>query len=54
MYFVCVGITALEAAADRGVGITQLSCMQWMLVRTQPAVLLYTMQLLLRAHEFRS
>jgi hypothetical protein len=59
MYFVCVGITALEAAAaaaaaaaadDGGVGVTQLSCMQRMLVSTQPAVLLYTVQLLLSAH----
>ena len=51
MYFVCVGITALEAAADdRGVRVTHLACMQKMLVRTQPAVLLCKVQLLLSAH----
>jgi len=52
MYFVCVGITALEAAAadDRGVRVTRLPCMQRMLVRTQPAFLLCKVQLLLSAH----
>jgi hypothetical protein len=31
MYFVCVGITSLEAAAHgRGVRVTHLSRMQWM------------------------
>jgi len=53
MYFVCVGITALEAAAadDGGVRVTRLSCMQRMLVRTQPAAfMLCKVQLLLSAH----